>query len=249
MDKHRDFGITAAALHILAMALMLCDHMWAALFPAEEWLTCIGRVAFPIFAFLLAEGYRHTHDVRRYLLRLLLGAVISEIPFNLFYSGGAVYPYHQNVLWTFFLSLLLMALLDRVRRRFRPLPAVLLSGGLVLLGFLLGYGAMVDYYGVGVLTVLVFYFFREKNLTCFLGQLLCLYILHVGILGGYYYEYTIAGFQVHIVQQGLALLALVPIWLYRGEQGHHGRTFQMFCYLFYPVHMLVLFVLREMLLA
>ena len=92
MDKHRDFGITAAALHILAMALMLCDHMWAALFPAEEWLTCIGRAAFPVFAFLLAEGYRHTHDVRRYLLRLLLGAVISEIPFNLFYSGGAVYP-------------------------------------------------------------------------------------------------------------------------------------------------------------
>jgi len=136
-----------------------------------------------------------------------------------------------------------------VRRRFRPLPAVLLSGGLVLLGFLLGYGTMVDYYGVGVLTVLVFYFFREKNLTCFLGQLVCLYILHVGILGGYYYEVTVAGLQVHLVQQGLALLALVPIWLYRGRQGFHGKAFQTFCYLFYPVHMLVLFILREMLLA
>lgn len=249
MDKHRDFGITAATLHILAMALMLCDHMWAALFPAEEWLTCVGRVAFPVFAFLLAEGYRHTRDVRRYALRLLAGAVISEVPFNLFYSGGTLYPYHQNVLWTFFISLLLMALLDRVRQRFRPVPAALLSAVLVLLGFLLGYGTMVDYYGVGVLTVLVFYFFREKNLPCFLGQLVCLYILHVNILGGYYYDVTIAGFQMHIVQQGLALLALVPIWLYRGRQGHHGKGFQAFCYLFYPVHMLVLFALREMLLS
>lgn len=249
MDKHRDFGITAAGLHILAMALMLCDHMWAALFPAEEWLTCVGRIAFPIFAFLLAEGYFHTRNLRRYLLRLLLGAVISEIPFNLFYSGGALYPYHQNVIWTFFIALLLMALLDRVRRRFRPLPAILLSAGVVGLGFLLGYGAMVDYYGVGVLTVLVFYFFREKNLKCFLGQLACLYILHVSILGGYYYSFTFAGFQIQLVQQGLALLALLPIWLYRGRQGHHSRAFQTFCYLFYPAHMLVLFAVREALLA
>lgn len=249
MDKQRDFGITAGGLHILAMALMLCDHLWAALYPAEEWLTCLGRMAFPIFAFLLAEGYRHTRDVRRYALRLLLGAVLSEIPFNLFYSGVAVYPFHQNVLWTFFIALVLMALLDGIRRRFRPVPAVLLSGGAVLAGFLLGYGTMVDYYGVGVLTALVFYFFREKNVRCFAGQLACLYILHVHILGGYYYEYTIAGFQVHIVQQGLALLALVPIWLYRGRPGRGGRAFRAFCYLFYPAHMLALFALRQLLLG
>ena len=249
MDKHRDSGITAAGLHLLAMALMLCDHLWAALFPAAEWLTCIGRMAFPIFAFLLAEGYRRTRDVRRYLLRLLAGALLSEIPFNLFYSGSAVYPYHQNVLWTFFIALLLMILLDRVRQRFQPIPAVLLSAALVLLGFLLGYGTMADYYGAGVLTALVFYFFREKNVKCLLGQLVCLYILHVHILGGYYYSIPVSGFEIQIVQQGLALTALVPIWLYRGWQGRHSRAFRAFCYLFYPVHMLALFLLREMLLA
>lgn len=110
MDKQRNSGITAGGLHILAMALMLCDHMWAALFPAAEWLTCLGRLAFPIFSFLLAEGFFHTHNLRRYLLRLLLGAVLSEIPFNLMYSGSVFYPFHQNVLWTFLLSLLLMPL-------------------------------------------------------------------------------------------------------------------------------------------
>ena len=160
MDKQRNSGITAGGLHILAMALMLCDHMWAALFPAAEWLTCLGRLAFPIFSFLLAEGFFHTHNLRRYLLRLLLGAVLSEIPFNLMYSGSVFYPFHQNVLWTFLLSLLLMALMDRVRQRFRPLPAVLGCCVLAAAGFLLGYGAMLDYYGAGVLTPLAFYAFR-----------------------------------------------------------------------------------------
>lgn len=248
-DEKQWTGITAASLHVLAMGLMLCDHAWAVLFPAAEWLTCLGRLAFPIFAFMLAEGYFHTRNLRRYLLRLLLWAVISEVPFDLMYGGSVFYPYHQNVLWTFFIALLLMILLDRVRQRFRPIPAVLLSAALVLLGFLLGYGTMADYYGAGVLTALVFYFFREKNVKCLLGQLVCLYILHVHILGGYYYSIPVSGFEIQIVQQGLALTALVPIWLYRGRQGRHSRAFRAFCYLFYPAHMLALFLLREMLLA
>ena len=249
MDKQRNSGLTAGGLHILAMALMLCDHMWAALFPAAEWLTCLGRLAFPIFAFLLAEGFFHTHNLRRYLLRLLLGAVLSEIPFNLMYSGSVFYPFHQNVLWTFLLSLLLMALMDRVRQRFRPLPAVLVCCALAAAGFLLSYGAMLDYYGVGVLTPLVFYAFRGRNWRCFLGQLACLYLLHVRLLGGYFYEISIAGFQVQLVQQGLALLALIPIWLYQGRQGPHSRAFQIVCYGFYPAHMLVLYAIRGLLLS
>lgn len=58
------FDLSAAALHILAMALMLMDHLWATLLPAQEWLTCAGRVAFPIFAFMAVEGYFHTHDLK-----------------------------------------------------------------------------------------------------------------------------------------------------------------------------------------
>ena len=239
------WDLSSAGLHLLAMGLMLCDHMWAMLFPAQEWLTCVGRLAFPIFAFLIAEGYAHTHDLRRYLLRMLVWAVAAEVPFDLMYGGSVFYPYHQNVLWTFLLSLLLIAAIEGLKTRLRPVLATLAGAGLALLGFVLGYAAMVDYYGVGVLTVLVFYFSRKYGWKGRVCQLLCLYILNVKILGGFYYPVQIFGVEVELVQQGLALLALVPIWLYQGRQGHHSRAFQVLCYAFYPAHMLVLFFLRE----
>ena len=70
------FDISAAALHIIAMTLMLMDHLWATLLPAKEWLTCAGRVAFPIFAFMAVEGYFHTRSFKKYILRMLLFAVL-----------------------------------------------------------------------------------------------------------------------------------------------------------------------------
>lgn len=245
MSQNKALQITSADLHILAMGLMLCDHLWAMLFPAAEWLTCIGRMAFPIFAFMAVEGFIHTHNLRRYLLRLLIGAILSEIPFNLMYGGSIFYPYHQNVLWIFLLSLLILSLIEKCRSRFQPVLAVLLSVGLAAAGYLIGYITMVDYYGVGILTVLTFYIFRKRNLTNCLLQFLCLYILNVKLLGGYYYEFTLLGRNVEIVQQGLALLALIPIWLYQGKQSFHSKTFQRFCYAFYPVHMLILFLIKE----
>lgn len=246
MERHHAaLDVSSAGLHILAMGLMLCDHMWAMLFPAAEWLTCLGRLAFPIFAFLTAEGYSRTHDLKRYLLRLLAWAVVAEVPFDLMYGGSAFYPLHQNVLWTFLLSLLLIALIDQCRARFSPVPASLATIALALLGYFLGYVTMVDYYGVGVLTVLAFHIFPGRDWTSRLGQLFCLYVLHVHLLGGLYYEISLFGLQVEIVQQGLALLALIPIWLYRGRQGFHNKGFRYFCYAFYPAHMLALFCLRE----
>lgn len=232
-------------LHILAMGLMLCDHLWACLLPQMEWLTCVGRVAFPIFAFLIVEGYFHTHDLKAYLKRLLIGAVLSEIPFDLMYGSTPWYPYHQNVLWTFLLALLLVAMIDRVRKKGKLWLTLPVCAGAILLGYFLGYAAMTDYYGVGILTVLVFYFFHGRHWWCFAGQLVCLYYLNVELLGGLYYPITVLGHEFELVQQGLALLALIPIWMYGGEQGYRGKWFRYFCYGFYPAHMLLLFILRQ----
>lgn len=248
-EEQRWGGVSSAALHVLAMALMLCDHLWAALFPAAEWLTCVGRMAYPIFAFLLVEGFFHTHDLRRYVLRLLGWAVVSEIPFNLMYAGSAIYPYHQNVLWTLLLGLPLIALIERARDRLRPVPAVLASAAVAAAGYLLGYLFMVDYYGVGVLTILIFYFLQDRTWWRRLAQLACLAFLNLEVLGGYSYAVTLFGWELELPQQGLALLALIPIWLYRGRQGRHGKAFQYFRYAFYPAHMLVLALIRGTLAA
>ncbi|MCM1149239.1 MAG: conjugal transfer protein TraX [Butyricicoccus sp.] len=237
-------NLTSEALHALAMALMLCDHLWATLFPAAEWMTCLGRLAFPIFAFMTAEGYARTHDIKRYMLRMLAAALVSEIPFNLMYADSVFYPFHQNVLWTLLLGLALLYLTDKARERFRGAARVALYALLVLLGFFLGYAAMLDYYGVGVMTVLVFRFFPCRGVKNLLCQLACLYVLNVSLLGGYYYEINILGHSFELVQQGFALLSLIPIWLYGGRRGSGGKGFRYFCYAFYPAHMLLLFLTR-----
>lgn len=248
MEQDSRFDISSFGLHMLAMTLMLGDHLWAMILPSEEWLTCAGRLAYPIFAFMIVEGYVYTHNLRKYILRLLFWAAVSEIPFNLMYGESIFYPYHQNVLWTFLISLLLIVFAEKCRNRFKPVTAIILSILTTVLGYIVGYATMVDYYGVGILTVLVFYFFRTPNLKNRLLQLVCLYVLNVKLLGGYFYAFTLFGCEFEFVQQGFALLALIPIWLYRGRQGIHSKAFQYFCYAFYPVHMLLLFGIRSMIL-
>lgn len=239
------FDISAAVLHILAMVLMLMDHLWATLLPAQDWLTCVGRVAFPIFAFMSVEGYFHTHNFKKYAQRMLLFAVLSEIPFDLMYGGTWFYPVHQNVIWTLLMGLLGIHLMETVRKKQKPWVYVLVSAGVVAAGGILGTLCMVDYYGVGVLTVFIFYFFRGRKWWCLLGQLLTLYWVNVQMLGGLMYQIQLFGMEFELCQQGLALLALLPIWLYRGRQGYHSKPFQYACYAFYPVHMLILVLVQN----
>ena len=239
------FDISASVLHILAMVLMLMDHLWATLLPAQDWLTCAGRVAFPIFAFMSVEGYFHTHNFKKYAQRMLLFAVLSEIPFDLMYGGTWFYPVHQNVIWSLLMGLLGIHLMETVRKKQKPWVYVLVSAGVVAAGGILGTLCMVDYYGVGVLTVFIFYFFRGRKWWCLLGQLLALYWVNVQMLGGLMYPIQLFGMEFELCQQGLALLALLPIWLYRGRQGYHSKPFQYACYAFYPVHMLILVLVQN----
>ena len=126
------FDISAAMLHIIAMTFMLMDHLWATLLPAQDWLTCVGRLAFPIFAFMAVEGYFHTHSFKKYILRLLLFAVLSEIPFDLMYGGTWFYPFHQNVIWTLLIGLAGIHLMEKARKKQKLWIFILCVGTAVL---------------------------------------------------------------------------------------------------------------------
>lgn len=242
MKRELRIETTSMSLHLMAMAFMLCDHLWGTVVPGNDWLTCVGRISFPIFAFLIVEGYFHTRNLRRYAGRLLLFAVLSEIPFNLAMGSRLFYPVHQNVLWTFLIALGLIHWNERAKDKLWKRIAVGCAS--VILGALAGLVTMVDFYHVGVLTVLVFYFFRQRNLPSRIGQLLCLGYLNLELLGGLVYEIPLGGFTLTLPQQGFALLALIPIWLYRGRQGYHSKALQYAYYGFYPLHLLILGILK-----
>lgn len=246
MEQKRRFEVTSFALHILAMVLMLCDHLWATVVPGNDWLTCVGRIAFPIFAFLIVEGYFHTKDRKAYVKRLLIFALISEIPFNLM-TGGFFNPTHQNVLWTFLIGIGLIRLIEKGKEK-RTVRMWLLVGAGVLLGCVVALLGMVDYMHFGVLTVLVFYLFRGRRWWCFLGQLVCLAVINLELMGGLVYPFELFGREWLLPQQGFALLALIPIWLYRGKQGPYNKTLKYIYYAFYPAHMLILGLLGIILL-
>lgn len=234
------------SLKLLAMALMLCDHLWATVIPGNGWLTSVGRLAFPVFAFQIAEGFTRTRSVKGYLKRLFLWALVSEVPFDLMYGGSAFYPFHQNVLFTFCLALCLLALLERAREKSRPLFLLLVPVTFAA-GYLLGMVTMVDYYGYGVLTVLVFWL-AGRLPHAWLFQLAGLWVINVVMMGGMILPVELFGLSLEIPQQGLALLALAPIWLYNGKRGKISPALQTACYAFYPAHMAVLVLLRRLLL-
>ncbi len=215
--------LTAAHLRILALFLMLLDHLWATVVPGSVWMTMVGRLAFPIFAFQAAEGYRHTHDFKAYCKRLALFGLISEIPYNLLVAESAVWPFQQNVMFTLLLGLYACKFWDE--KKFWKLALVILAGAV---GF-------VDYGYLGVVTVLMFHIFRDKPWL----QLAGLVVLHGFGFKGQVID--LLGLEIHM--QALAVLAWIPIQLYNGRKGNTGKAFQYASYIFYPAHMLILGVL------
>ena len=239
MKKTR-YGLDSTALRLLAILFMVLDHLWATVVPGNLWLTCVGRLAFPIFAFQLCEGYRHTGDFRRYRRRLLVFALLSEIPFNLFYAGSVIFPFHQNVLFTLLLGLLAMRQADMLRREegikkksLRCLALLLiLAGGVVLFP---------DYGLMGVMTVLCFFVFRDHRLF----QLAAMAVLNIFAFKGQTIPVSLGALAFDFPIQGFALLALPLIWLYNGEKGRGGKGLRLFWYIFYPLHMLALYFIQR----
>ena len=243
MEK-RKFELTSFHLHVLAMAFMLCDHMWVTVISGNDWLTCIGRIAFPIFAFMTVEGFYKTKNLKKYAGRLFVFAIISEIPFDLMISGGIFYPYHQNVLWTFLLGIGLMWINERAKEK-SALIRIIAAAGSLAIGFIVGILFMADYHYGGIFMILVFYFFREKKWWNFIAQLVLMIYINAEVLAGYYFTVEIFGMEFEIVRQGLAVLALIPIWLYRGKQGFYNKAVKAVYYWFYPVHLFALWAIRE----
>lgn len=237
IQKSNRKGIDALTLKLLAMAFMLLDHTWATVW-SVPWFTMVGRLAFPIFAFQIVEGFFHTSDRKRYMKRMLVFALISEIPFNFMVGNSITYPFHQNVMFTFLIALLLMNWMEN-----RKKPWV--TAVCVVLAFVLGLLTFADYNHYGIFIVLLFYWTHNRRfgkLVQWVGM-----VIICDAMGGQVYPVELFGRTFEIGQQLFALLAFIPIWLYDGRQGYHSKLLQYACYAFYPVHILVLYLLSRFL--
>lgn len=235
MERSR--GLDGGALKGIAAALMLTDHVGAILLPEVPVLRCVGRLAFPIFAFFIAEGYAHTRDFGRYFRRLAILAVVSEIPFNL--ENGAVFDLtRQNVLFTFCLALLTLRGLEALGRE-RGFGRWAGCGLVLAAGFAAGELLRTDYGGWGVVSVALLQLCRDGK---YAKLWLLLAMAAVNGLGMGSLTMPVFGGEMPI--QIFAVAALPVIWLYNGQAGPKGlrRAF----YVFYPAHLLVLEGIRTL---
>ena len=240
-------GLSGTALKRIACVTMLIDHIGAScleagiLLPAittgaasyggisvstllavDQVLRAIGRLAFPIFCFLLVEGFVHTHDRKRYVQRLLLFGCISEVPFDLAFFRTPFTLQYQNVYWTLALGVLAMAGLAHFEKPdgSASWQGVLCAGGCAVLAFLAG----TDYHAIGVLIICALYLTRaDRKKQCIVGAVLFAFELP-------------------------APLAFVFIWFYNGQRGACGRVQQWVFYWFYPVHIALLALITNLVL-
>ena len=230
-------GLSGTTLKIIACVTMLIDHIGASCIEAgfsgavsmpagltalDVVLRLIGRLAFPIFCFLLVEGFVHTHDVKRYLGRLLLFGFLSEVPFDLAFFRTPFHPDDQNVYWTLALGVLAMAGLKHFEKEDGSTgwQGILCAGGCVLLALL----ANTDYNGIGVLIICALYLTRaDHKQQCIVGAVL------------FAFELT-------------APLAFALIWFYNGQRGACSKAMQKVFYWFYPVHIALLALITNVIL-
>lgn len=242
--KKSKLGLNGGILKIIAILTMLIDHTGAILIEngilkpymsgniltlandpvMKKWLIIdgvlrlIGRIAFPIFCFLLVEGFLHTRDVKKYALRLASFALISEIPFDFAFMGKLTFGY-QNVFFTLLIGLLVMIGLKHFEGK-RPFD-VIMRIVTVIAGIILAQVMKTDYAGIGVLLIVILYVFREKRvLQCVIGGI------------SFIWELTSA-------------VSFVLIAFYNGEKGK--VRWKYFFYIFYPAHILILYLISRIL--
>lgn len=219
--------MTSFTLKIIACITMFIDHLSYGLFGKITWLNYIGRIAFPIFAYQITEGYTHTKNLKKYFIRLIVFALISQIPFSLFHSIFSN-TYALNVFFTLLLGLFCIYIWDKMPSKFLSLPIIAIIS-------LLAESTNMDYGYWGVLVVFIFYLCKNNKfalLLSFIGMLILKYLPNM-ITYNFYYKYIL--FFI------FTLLSIIPILFYNGKQ---GKKIKYFLYVFYPVHLLLLYLLN-----
>ncbi len=233
MAAKNKFGFLSSNwLKIIAMAAMVIDHASVIfLGPETNIWRHIGRIAFPIFAFMIAEGAVHTKNKFLYASRLLAFSVISEVPFDMAFNGTYLEFSHQNVFFTLFLGLISVYCLDFFRKK-----------GLGILGLITtlacSFGALFlssDYGFMGVIVITLMYMFSTvKTGVRYLGFAIA------GLMTSIVYAFPLSfGF---IPSQVYAALCVIPLSLYNGKRGRKMNKY--FFYAFYPVHIIILYFVK-----
>lgn len=241
-ENIKKYGISANTLKIIAVLSMITDHVGFVFFPHELMFRYVGRIAFPIYCFLLTEGFFHTRNIYRYLARMGIFAVLSEIPFNLGLYHVLIYQWNVNVFFNLFLGLLVMYLSDLLYHK---------SGnqtfGMVfcVLGMMAAEHIGSDYGAMGILVIYVFYLsYRGRNFGTARSKFLttlCM-VLFEALL-----------FAVEGPVEIYAVFSLLFILLYSGEKSGriweklHLEKFNVFMkyffYAVYPLHLTVLWLI------
>ena len=239
-------GISGSTLKWIGIFTMFIDHVgavlvWKILILTQnpEWRNIywicryIGRIAFPIFCFLLVEGFGHTRDRKKYLGRMCLFALISEIPFNLAIDGKWFSLGENSVMATFVLGLLLLSalhwLLEPIKGKGVSPPSflrALLALAAIGITLWLAEFLYVDYGAVGILSIVLFYLYRNNR---FRAALLGCGVLLLSFASA-------KGLHINYVELP-ASLAILPIMFYDGTRGRQNKYF---FYVFYPAHLLLL---------
>lgn len=234
MNNRRFF--TATQLKFIALFTMLLDHLYAVVFPTQVWMNYVGRLAFPLFAFELVQGYLHTSNLRRYAKRLLILAVVSEIPFNMVAGGSFFFIWHQNVAWTLLAGLLACYCVDHLLAKETVLSRRFLYGAGLVLTLIVPRLLMTDYGADGVILMLLFWLTRKGGVVNGLIQVVVMFVMWQFFIAGR--TMPIGTFEFHT--QCFALCALPFIWLYNGRKGTSNKVVQYTAYAFYPVHLFIL---------
>ncbi len=220
--------MTSFVLKLIAMCSMFIDHLGDCLFSSFSPLNYVGRIAFPIFAFQISEGYLHTRDLKRYFIRLGIFALVSQAPFMLFLSIFSKDVMSLNIFFTLILGLLAIFIYDKIKYKSLGLLSAII---LCFIGNLL----RVDYGYYGVAIIFIFYLFKDKKIfmnSLFILLTIIKFLPNI-INSNYYYPYIL-----------LTLFTILPIVFINLYNGKQGRKTNYLLYLFYPVHLGLLYVLH-----